>query len=379
MPVGTWGTIHTKQAGKGKWSARVRFRDTDGHTREVMRTGPTKGAAKNALTEALTARVSPNGGTIRPDSTVREVIDHWYVGKRDDWSPATRRRYREVIDRHIVPGIGALRVREATVGALEVYLRGLADKVGAPTSKTARSVLSGALAVAVRHGALGANPIRDVQHVKIDRKIPQALAVEHIAKFRAALLAREEPTGGSGRPVHPGLAALVDVMLGTGARIGEALALRWCDVDLDAGTVTIAGTVTMDDDGKWIRKGTLKTDGSYRRLHLPTFAVEALRAHRDKLPPTVDDLVFPSAAGTVRDPGNARKAWRKVATECGLPAGSTPHSLRRTVATVIDRTAGTKSAASQLGHTQESTTMRHYVERAAEGPDVAAILETLAS
>lgn len=376
LPVGSWGEIHTVRNASG-WQARVRVRDRDGITREVSRQGATRSAAKNRLLDELARRTAAIRGTVATGDRMEKLLNDWYVAAGKRWAINTRRRYRDVIDLHLIPGLGGLHVSEATVGLLDAFLIDLTDEVGPATAKVAKSVLSGTLGMAVRHGLLPSNPMRDTTPVLIPKKDPKALEGDQVATLRARLAAREKPRVNAGRPVTPGIAALVDVMLGSGLRIGEVLALRWSDVDLAAGTIEVSGTVVRDDAGRWMRQPAPKSEKANRTLRLPRFALDALTCHQGLLPPTDGDLVFPSAAGTVRDPGNVRRIWNREVAAAGLPKGTTPHALRRTVATLIDGAAGTRAAAEQLGHTSEATTLRHYVQRTHMGPDVADVLQAL--
>ena len=166
------------------------------------------------------------------------------------------------------------------------------------------------------------------------------------------------------------------MLLGTGARIGEVLAIRWeSDVDLttNPATVTISGTVVRlpgkaADGGGLIRQSHPKTDAGYRTVKLPAFARDTLMRLYLNATPTADHLVFPSAAGTLRDPHNVRRQWRDARGE--QFAWVTPHSFRKTVATLIDREATTEDAASQLGHSGTAVTRKHYIEKAASAPDL---------
>jgi hypothetical protein len=68
--------------------------------------------------------------------------------------PGTAQLYRGTLDRDVLPGVGELRVQEATVPRLDVFVQALRDRTGASTAKVAYTVLSGMLGLAVRHGAL---------------------------------------------------------------------------------------------------------------------------------------------------------------------------------------------------------------------------------
>lgn len=378
LPLGAWGEVWTDRTATG-WRARTRFRDLDGVTRMVERRGRTRGAARNALTQYLTERSAPQDSDLMAATTIEQAVGVWHAENADRWAHNTARRYNDMISLHIIPRIGQMRLREATVPRLDRFVKAIAADVGAPTAKLCTSVLSGTLSLAARHGAIDTNPMRDVGRVRVTHRAPTALTVEQVRALRDAAR-RHEAVGGArrvGRPRHPGIAAIIDTLLGTGARIGEVLALRWSDVDLEAGTVTISGTVIATGTGMGRQERT-KTDTSRRTLQLPPFAVAALLRHRVESETTTDgDWCFPSAAGTVRDPNNVRKTWRKLVADAGLPDGTTPHAIRRTVATIIDRDADTRNAASQLGHASTTVTERHYVERAHLGPDVRDVLDQL--
>lgn len=375
LPIGTWGKIRYERTSTG-WRARVYFRDRDGITRDVERVRRTKGAARDALTAYLTERTTPAAAGITAEATLAVVVDAWFAENAESWAINTRQRYTEIITTHIKPGLGGVRVREASVPRLDAFIKAIATDVGAPTAKTARTILKGALGVAVRHGAAQANPVRDTAPVRVVTKEPKALDDASEAKLRAATRAHVERRGQRGRPADPSMVTLVEVLLATGARIGEVLALRWSDLDLVGRTVTISGTVVSVRGRRPIRQDRPKTDASFRTLDLTKAAVAALLEHQVAM--TVanhENLVFPSAAGTLRDPSNVRTVWRKIVAAAGLPAGTTPRVARKTVATKLDRELGTRAAAEQLGHADEGTTRRHYIERSRRGPKAAPVLE----
>lgn len=242
------------------------------------------------------------------------------------------------------------------------------------------------LGLAARHDAIDTNPVREVARIKGTKKNVRALTLDELSVLRRRVELWE--TGNdtdkphTGRPRTTGLLDLVDVFLGTGARIGEVLALRWSDVDftVSPATVTISGTVVrlrgkMADGGGLIRQAHPKTDAGHRIVKLPGFARNTLmRLSVDALP-TADDLVFPSAAGTLRDPHNVRRQWRDARGEQFTRV--VPHSFRKTVATLIDREGTTEDAASQLGHSGTAVTRKHYIEKAAAAPDLTSVLDQL--
>lgn len=386
LPVGTWGDIDVDALPGGRYRARTRFRDLDGRTRQVERRGPTKGAARRALTTYLTERTAPAASDLTGSTRVQAVSEVWTeeLAARDV-APATRRRYHEVLTDHILPALGGLTLTECTVTRVDRFLKATTRNTGPATAKLCRSVLSGMLGIAARHGAIPANPVRDAAGINPKRTEddePRALTPAEIATARDAIRRWQdgEPAPGKarrGRPPTQDLLDIVDTLLGTGARIGEVLGLQWAGVDLEAGTVRIAGTVARDHAGQWVRQTHPKTSSSRRLLSLPQHAVDLLLRRRVQMVAgNTGDLVFPSTTGTVRDPATVRVQLRKVLAPIGL-AWVTPRSFRKTVATWLEQEVDLETAAQQLGHDGTETTRRHYVQPTHTGPTVQTILARL--
>jgi hypothetical protein len=77
LPVGTWGKIRRKQYGPGRWQARARFRDYDGHTRDVEAWAATGAAAERHLLEMLRDRATPTGDDITRDTRISQLAERW--------------------------------------------------------------------------------------------------------------------------------------------------------------------------------------------------------------------------------------------------------------------------------------------------------------
>src|SRR5690348_7493338 len=128
MPVGTWGKIRTEKLGPNRFCARARFRDYDGKTRDVEATGTTGPAAVRALKEKLRDRVTPNDDEITRETYVSTLADLWIeeVTAEERVTPQTISNYETSLRTSIVPAVGNLRIREATVGRLDKFLREVA-------------------------------------------------------------------------------------------------------------------------------------------------------------------------------------------------------------------------------------------------------------
>ncbi|NUU19532.1 tyrosine-type recombinase/integrase [Cellulomonas humilata] len=86
-----------------------------------------------------------------------------------------------------------------------------------------------------------------------------------------------------------------------------------------------------------------------------------------------DDLVFPSTKGSPRSPGRVRDQLREAQQGTGIDV--TPHDFRRTVATQVARGTTLANATALLGHADESTTSRHYVQRIHVAPDLRVVID----
>jgi integrase len=278
----------------------------------------------------------------------------------------------------IKPALGNLRIREAGAGRLDKFLRQVAkDRPSA--AKGAKIVLGQMFALAVRRGALTANPVRDTGRLRKPRRAVVALEMEQLEGVRSAIRKWQQPTPGKSGPQPTGdLADIVDLMLATGARIGEILAGRWEDLDLAASrpTLTICGTlVWVKGKGNFRREWT-KSDAGHRTTILPRFAVAMLLARKLNATDNPNDAIFASRRGTWLSPSNVRRQWRQARADTELD-WVTRHTFRKTVATLIDKEADAKSAAAQLGHGSEDVTKTYYIDKPTLAPDVSDILEQL--
>ena len=382
LPIGTWGNIRTEKLGPNRFRARARFRDYDGKTRDIEATDTTGPAAIRALKVKLRDRATPNDDEITRETRVSALAELWIeeITAEERVAPQTIQRYQTSLRTGILPALGNLRIREASVGRLDKFLRDIA-KDHPSAAKGAKVVLGQMFALAVRHGAIPTNPVRDTGRLRKPRRTVVALTDEHLQAVRAAIREWQQPIPGKPGPRHTGdLADIVDLMLATGARIGEILAVRWEDLDLAAErpTLTICGTLVFVKGKGFFRQEWTKSDAGYRMVVLPRFAVGMLLARKLTAADNPHDAIFASRRGTWLSPNNVRRQWRQARADTDLD-WVTPHTFRKTVATLIKEEADTKSAAAQLGHSSEEVTDTYYIAKPVQAPDVSDILERLAA
>ena len=169
---------------------------------------------------------------------------------------------------------------------------------------------------------------------------------------------------------------LVGFLMATGLRIGEACAVRTTDLDVDAGTLAVAGTVTRDPLLGLLIQERPKTDAGRRTIALPPQTLDLLRRRLAHLPTAADPpVLFPSQKGLLRDPNNTSGDLRQALDRAGFP-WATSHTFRRTVATRLDDAGlSARQIADHLGHSRPSLTQDVYLGRGTASPLTAAALQ----
>ena len=232
-------------------------------------------------------------------------------------------------------------------------------------ARQARLVLRLALALAVRHEVLPRNPVDSVSRLYRPPHTPDALTPVEVNAIRLAIAAWEAGRAISGPKPDGQLGVIVEVMLGTSARIGEVLAIRRRDIDITSATpsIRIAGTIVSHKGEATARQDHPKTAKSRRTVAIPTFTAEAVRKRLVHVnDPSLDALLFTTREGNPLTTNSVRRQLRHVMKLVGI-TGVTPHMFRRTVATVINEQAGVDLAAELLGHTNTRITIQHYIRR----------------
>lgn len=386
LPIGTFGEITVRQVGSHRCRASTRFRDWDGQTRQVSATAEGRAAAKRELKLRIAERVR-RGNTddrLTAESNFRELADAWLEDLLldVDRSDGTKEVYERELRTLVMPTFQSFVIREITVGRVERFLRVQREKSYA-RAKHSRTILSMVMGFAVRREIIPRDPVKETSRLKKPKKTPKALTSEQIASIRSA--ARDWRTGEGQLGPHPDgqVRDLIEVMLGSATRIGEALAIRKCDVDMasDPPTIDINGTIVVRKGRGVTRQPKPKTDESNRLVAVPPFTAAVIRRRLVSLAEAPDDdLLFHTRMGTPLAPHNARRTFRAMLKSVGLEdVDVTPHAFRRTGATLIARETNLEAAAEVLGHSTTGPTKEHYAEPArTANPASARVLQALA-
>jgi integrase len=224
---------------------------------------------RDAIAELKKLHARTVGGQVIASSTptVGSYLNDWFATNKEEWRPSTRRGYRSAIDNHLIPAFGPRRLESLTPLLIQKWITTHKDQHGARRRvEVALSVLSSACSDAMRLQLIASNPVEFTTTPKRTKKPILSYDVEQASAFVTAASTHR-------------LGALFSVAIACGLRQGEAMGLRWDDVNLETGEIAIEQQLQRDDDGNLVSAPT-KSEKSKRALLLPPSCLETLKRHR---------------------------------------------------------------------------------------------------
>src|SRR5829696_4967302 len=288
--------------------------------------------------------------------TVGEFLDNWLISVGPTLRPSTARRYRDVVRLHITSQIGSLRLGRLTPSDVQrLYANRLEAGLSSTSVHHVHAILHRALDQSVKWGLLSRNVTDAVDPPRRQSPEMQVWSASDAAKVLVA-------ANGDA------LEALWHLALTTGMRRGELLGLRWSDIDLNVGTLSVRRTLSRGSTSR-LESGEPKTIAGRRRVALPASTVERLRRHATKQkelwlavgPGYADrDLVFATVNGTPIHPNTLSRAYAQLIERAGVPRIRF-HDLRHTSATLLLASGEhPKVVQERLGHASISETLDRY-------------------
>jgi integrase len=360
---------HIRERSPGRWAIILEVRDeaTGKRKRRWHAFQGTKRQAQDECARLITELKS--GNALEPNKvTVAQFLGRWLDHIRSQVTPKSHERYSGIVNQNIIPAIGAIRLNKLKpVQISAAYSAALASgrRDGKPGGLSARSVthmhriLKQALGQAVRWGELNRNPADAVDPPKVEWKPMQTYDLPQTVELIEAV--RDTPL----------LAPTVLAVL-CGLRRGEICALRWRNVDLATGQMSIVESVEQTKPSPANPTGLRfksPKSGKGRTVALSASVVDELRAHRlrraqDLLRLGVglsdDDLVIAHADGAMVTPIYISQLWARKIAKTRL-ARLRFHDLRHAHAThMLANGVHPKVASERLGHSKVGITLDLY-------------------
>lgn len=357
------GTVSYSESEK-RWIVRLYVRnEVSGKLVRHRRYAKDKASAERKLqdlrNEAESGKVKTRSQTA--SMTVAEYVEHWRDSTlaASDRAAATKKMYERAIDFYILPSLDGERLETFNASQADAWLIRLSQLKGqrgnllaSGTRRAAFNCLSAALDGAVRDRLISLNPLRQVQRPSAQPAEPaeatSAKDVDRILEYVAQHDLRVKP--------------LVYVVALTGCRIGEALGLRWADLDLGKKQVTIrrsSATTTTTKTKKARTISLLPEVVSVLRELKIRQAEERLAigpGWKDKV-----GLVFTTASGEAIDTRNAQRDLRYVRKKLSISEKRPWHSLRHGLATRLLRNGmAAHDVQAILGHSSIRVTVDTY-------------------
>lgn len=345
----------THRADRDTWLVRYKTRDGTSLSRSVA----TRELAEQQLAAWVAADASDE--TALAQRTLASWAEEWlttHVAVRN--RRGTQRIYRQELRARILPHLGGVRLADLTPQHVRRLHQALHGHFSAATIGLAHTCLRRCLQVLVDDGVLSRNPCAPAPPPPdVDGFEAQPLTLTDARRVLDAL--PDEPYG-----------PLLALLVWTGLRVGEALGLRWSDVDLERGLLHVQQQVqtlavderTTDD---WWYFGPIKS-GKARRVPLSSPALAALEQQRERgkqlraAAPRWRELglVFATADGTPIKHAVVTRVWMRLRAQLKLPR-TRLHDLRHTTASLaLDGGAQLIEVSRLLGHSSTAITDRIY-------------------
>ncbi|WP_308295647.1 tyrosine-type recombinase/integrase [Streptomyces odontomachi] len=355
--------------GHGSWYFSFGVRSPGCGGRRLRRGGyATRAEARTALTRLYRTSASQLGLL-----TVGEWLTSWHAS-RNRLRASTRRNYRSHLENHLIPLVGNVLLAELDLPCLQELFDRLAGSVSVMTAHRVRAALRTALNAAVRAGVLVDNPARHIELSTTMRPHPVVWTAERIEEWRrtgirpsVAVWTVEQTAAFLAAISDHRLYAAFRVIAVRGLRRGEAVGLRWSDLDLHRGTLSVARQLQYQ--GGQLVPCPPKSRASRRTIALDPDTITALRAHQrrqkteEKAAGTAwanSGYVFTTPTGKPLNPEVLTKHLRELNTLTGLPPVRL-HDLRHGAASLmLAAGADLKVVQDVLGHSSIVLTADTY-------------------
>ena len=372
------------RASDGRWHAKVTTgRRPDGTPQRKHLSRSTKAELHRAVRDLEGLRDAGHQEWTEDDPLLSRWLEHWLgsiLPMTVRWK--TLSTYTSLMNRHVLPTLGGLRLSEVRAETLERHYRSLLDSgLSVHVVHGVHRVLRSSLNEAVRRHRLTANPALIARPPRVSSEEVDPLSPDECRQIIHAALSTRQPARWS-------------MALALGLRQGETLGLRWSDVDFDAASLRVRRAVQRQTwkhgctpnglqascghprgaecparHGGGVKLVETKTKASRRTLAVPDPLLEELRRQRraqvtERLAagpawPSDLDLIFPDAAGRPMDPARDWREWKNLLKVAAV-RDARLHDARHTAATLmLVQGVDVRTLMAIMGWTEMTTAQRY--------------------
>lgn len=347
------GSIYKRK--DGRWTAAVNLGYQGGKLKRKYIYGKTRAEVAEKLPVEL--RNAQQGTSISTErQSLKQFLERWLTDcVKPSVRPSTFISYEQQVRVHIAPQLGHVQLTKLSPQHIQAYMNDrLKAELSAKTVKYHLSVLRMALGQALKWNLVARNVAMLVDPPRVSKYEVQAITPEQARVFLQAIQGDR-------------LEALFTVALSLGLRRGEALGLRWADIDFQTRTLRVNQSLQRLEGKLQITE--LKTKSSRRILDLPEMLINKLREHRTRqleekmlAGPHWQEtgLIFTSRIGTPVDPRHVKRRLDPLLKKAELPHFRV-HDLRHFCASLLlAQGVPLKVVSDILGHSQIGITADLY-------------------
>ena len=352
------GSIRRKP--NGRWEGRYTVGVDPATGKAIQRSvsGKTQAECKEKLKRAI---LDNRGLAINHtgEYTVAEWCRLWFeTYSKPNIRASTAYNYNNVIENHIIPAIGAVKLRQLTSlhiqrmyndtkthGRVKRFEKTTDLSLSNSYVRGLHMMLHNCLQQAVKERLIPYNPCDNCRIPKKEKAEMKIIPPEQVGVY----LKEAEQYG-----VLP----IFYLALTSGLRRGELLALLWEDLDVDSRILTINKQVTRQDGELLVSEP--KTQNSIRKVAVPQQTVDLLIAEHESHPDSPYMFMSPKTGG-MWSPDSVGRIHKKLLEAAGIDTGVRFHDLRHTFATLAMQSGvDAKTLASMLGHYSAGFTLDTY-------------------
>lgn len=345
----------------GRWEGRfIKSHDVNGKAHYGYVYGKTYSDVKLLLREKHSKLSLVDNDALKGNVQYNSVLISWLESQKINIKESTYARYHQIIYTHLIPDLGAFKIQELNSKLIEKYLsqlidHGRLDGTGGLSAKTASDILT-VIKTSIEYAKYNDYPIQcnlDKICVKQQKDEMRVLSIEEQQKLTSVLLKETDP-----------IKFGVLLSLYTGIRIGEVCALKWGNLNVELGILSVKETMQRikDTSNHSVSKTKIvitepKSKCSTRDIPLPPFIIDIAKSFRCNN----NAFVLTGDKNRFVEPRTMQNHFKSIIQESHI-CDANYHSLRHTFATrCIELGFEVKTLSEILGHSSVNITLNRYV------------------